>query len=264
MWKVRPRPHTHTHLVQNANSGNQGFRDLVLPSLPQSLKSLYYFTDVFIEDYLYGSGRKEVFQRDSTPSLELLQEHAQRFTELVFCQPWELFPFNFKSSTHVPGLTRTSNPWSGMKVVSFKSRLLNPDGDLEQIDQLLIGAAAIAKAMPRLRLMETWDFDDDAPITPYGCVFRYAVDHFESTISWYSTWDYDGNWSFSSEVARAWAGPAFMHSQRYLASSVSKPSSLCKYDEPFFRHRIRAQVVHPFTADLQPFNHPIFTVRRYL
>ena len=246
----------------------QGLRDHMLPSLPRTLNKFFYFATIFPRFHeIYTP--QDLMVHPSFSATEFLQQFGHLFTELSFSHPCETEPLKLQQTispeeTPLMSISLKTRPWDMLEKLALKSRILSRHSTQDQIDLLLKGAASVAEAMPKLRLMEIWNHGSESDYRPKiggrraddACVFRYRLVSHQARISWHSTWSAAP--TLSSKVTRAWDKVASAHTHRpVIARILPSAAAWLPGTGCFYLYLISTDVVVPFTAKLMFYDYRI-------
>lgn len=221
-----------------------GYRDIILNSLPETLKTLTIFED-FNEDYhivyrLNYITRVWPYQ----PELDIIPDPAIGAAIAYKSTGLEKLSVSFMIDAN--DFFRACQPdwaWHNLKFLSLTSKLLTlhkPDQSV--INSMFTSAGSTALSMPKLQLMEIWN-----GIKRHACVFRYQVTIDSTTLGWHGTWDLD----LDPDTAKVWKEVALRHTRHEL--SILRPRVLDREDITSHAAAIQKlqlrQVIHPVSLE---------------
>lgn len=205
--KADGRAYAARHSASLANSGPKRdlSRYLLLPMLPRGLRHLQLFEDFDIQ--LHGKENIEEPRRsriELLPSLSVSTPYLQHLavgflTDAIDCFGLRNF---YLDGRGIPDCATYLFPCLENVILTSQEHL-RPDEDHDKINALLRAAAAVALKMPKLRVMELWNYD-----RKHACVFRYdstdvSSEHV-SLVVWRSTWDPHRDLVIQADVIEAW------------------------------------------------------------
>lgn len=131
--------------------------------------------------------------------------------------------------------------WPNLTSLALTSRVLAPDAKQDDVDGMLVAAAAVARRMPVLETVEIWNGREGL-----AGLFRFRSARGGKTagISWRGTWDLD----LGKEVIQAWEDVAHMYRRAGLVvvnEEVLDASKIRFHGDAIHHLGIEAQVVRP-------------------
>ncbi|KAI9151713.1 hypothetical protein HJFPF1_08922 [Paramyrothecium foliicola] len=139
---------------------------------------------------------------------------------------------------------RSGVEWANLESLALTSILLNPYLEMKMMNLLLQIAAEAAERMPKLKIMELWNQDENL-----ACVFRYRREgpFGQPSIHLASTWEH----SFSEQVLDAWKRVAEVHVEHgilQVGMKVLPADKYGKYGAIVGLLELRDLVLHPLSA----------------
>ncbi|KPM40299.1 hypothetical protein AK830_g6275 [Neonectria ditissima] len=180
----------------------------LVPAFPRSLRRFYFNQWPARNTWLI----RNTWQWDTRwkeASKYLARDMATSCSNLTeFCPAWD---FDVREFLAESGREPASNSarWAELELLALRAPEYCRTQDYVMI--LLQLAGIVAKNMPKLRIMEIWNDDNEFPY-----LFRYTFDHGEATITWRCT---AKNWRPTAEVINNWSDVA------------SRRDFLVRYDE---------------------------------
>lgn len=131
--------------------------------------------------------------------------------------------------------------WPNLTTLALTSRLLAPDADLGDVNDMLAAAAATARRMPALETMEIWNGREGL-----AGLFRYRSARRGRTaaITWRGTWDL----ALGKNVVQAWEDVANVYRRAVLVvvkEKVMDAGRIRFHGDAIHHLGIEAQVVRP-------------------
>lgn len=216
----------------------------IITKMPSSIRRLQVFED---KPELYGDGIPPgfIYVSDRDGSLgRLAAEVSQDKEPEVISMSFIIDAVSFFSDFQTPQISRPHRKlgWLNLTSIVLTSALISPWRSAE-LPPLLISAARAACHMPKLEIMELYNFKWN-----YAGIFTYIHDSTGSILRWDSTWE----WEFPPEVIYVWKSVADVHGTQVFKHEENLIKSPGENEggwngDTISLLRTKTTVVHPIT-----------------
>jgi hypothetical protein len=221
-----------------------GFMDIILTSLPATLKDLTLFED-FNEDY------NVVFFND------YITREWPQFPELIrtpcpsigAALAWRSIGLAKLSASYIVDANdffkacKSDWTWTNLTSLALTSRLLVSTTNYSIISDMLVEAGTAALRMPKLQTMEIWNGTKQN-----ACVFRYQATAYFTTLSWRSIWDLE----LEDEVVNVWKEVSLLYTRHelfVLEDLKLDERNITSHAAAIHELKLNEQVIHPVSLE---------------
>lgn len=192
-----------------------GYRDIILTSLPETLKVL-----TILEDFNEDCNIVHCFHyitREWPYRPELVKTPSPLVGAALACRSVGLERLSASYMVDAKDFFKACEPnwvWDNLTSLALTSRsltLCKPHPSA--INDILVDAGTAALRMPKLRTMEIWN-----GMKRHACAFRYQVTADSATLGWCGTW----NLELDTDVVDVWKRVALRYTRHELSVLVSQ------------------------------------------
>ena len=229
-------------------------RQVLLPSLPRTMKKFFYHTGRFP---WFPIDSANIIKDFPVFTLDYFSRPGRFFTEIAFSHPSRSLRFGplelVKPSLRLKGFAQRES-WLNVERIGFATQALHSSSSVHLIDHLLIESAKAAKYLPNLRVLEMWC---DMYPKEHLSIFSYTIDGVRPLIAWRTT---RFGYNFSSAVIEAWAEAAASHThaeeklKTFCTGSPVPPENIV-----LLSHSLRTRLLDPFSKMLKPYDFWLLT-----
>lgn len=221
-----------------------GFVDIILTSLPATLKDFTLFEDfnedynvVFFNNYITWEW-PQLPELIRTPSPSIGAALARRSIGLAKLSASYIADANdfFKAC-------KSDWTWNNLTLLALTSRLLVSTTHYSIIRDMLVKAGTAALRMPKLQTMEIWNGTKQN-----ACVFRYQTTPYCTTLSWRRTWDLE----LEDEVVNVWKKVSELYTRHelfVLEDLKMDERNITSHAAAIHELKLNEQVIHPVSLE---------------